>query len=142
MDYIAQLAKTRLQALKPDLPADDDLIRVVSDDYVQAILNYINDDDLPSALVNLAVRLVADHVAGVLESGGNAGDIPANVASVRQGDLSVTFREGGYSHDAESVILSTGVREQLQSYRKLAWGRGVGRRRNRTLGGGFNVKYF
>lgn len=99
--------------------SQDGVLRYVMDSVEESICNYCNLDQVPSGLFNTAFRMAVDMYRQ--EGFGSLGTPQGPVASISEGDTSVSFKDSTATkaYDAYATSVLKNYTMQLNRYRRM-----------------------
>lgn len=100
---------------------DNPLIDYLIDSVYQSVLNETNCDEMPEGLKFVAIDMVCGQIL-TSKLANNQIDVEQVVTSIREGDTSVSYANGGDPKEFLKTYYSNLIHnKQLYKYRKLVW---------------------
>jgi hypothetical protein len=100
---------------------DNPLIDYLIDSVYQSVLNETNCDEMPEGLKFVAIDMVCGQML-TSKLANNQIDVEQAVTSIREGDTSVSYADGGDPKEFLKTYYSNLIHnKQLYKYRKLVW---------------------
>lgn len=97
--------------------SEDAILEFVIADVEETIKNYCHVDDMPGGLINTGYRMAMDLYRN--ENIGSCTGATGSVASITEGDTSVSFRQ--YVDDNFKGTVLKNYQPSLNRYRKVTW---------------------